>query len=92
MLHDLFRDEPHVESLQQMMPAVRAERDAVRALLMRGRPERGRRRVRVAAAIGHAVDFGAWRSLARGDLDDVEAVELMVELVRAAGASRGKLR
>jgi hypothetical protein len=26
------------------------------------------------------------------DLDDVEAVELMVELVRAAGASRGKLR
>jgi AcrR family transcriptional regulator len=41
MLHNLFRDEPHVESLQQMMPAVRAERDAVRALLMRGRPGRG---------------------------------------------------
>jgi hypothetical protein len=64
--------------------------DAVRELLMLGRRERGRRRVRVAAVVAHAADFGAWRSLAGGGLGDDEIAELMVELARAA--SHGKLR
>ena len=39
----------------------------------------------VAAVIGHALDFQAWRSLAvRQGLDDSAIVELMVELVEAA--------
>ena len=45
----------------------------------------------VAAAVSHAIAFETWRSLARGGLDDEEIVELMVALVRAAGAPRGKL-
>jgi hypothetical protein len=39
----------------------------------------------------HALDFDAWRSLARGGLDDDEIAELMVALVRAASEPRGKL-
>jgi AcrR family transcriptional regulator len=92
MLVNLFRDEPHVESLRQMLPAVRDHLDAVADLLVKGRPERGRPRARVAAAIGHALDFAAWRSLALRGLDDTEIADLMIALVRAAGGSHGKLR
>jgi hypothetical protein len=91
MIANLFRDEPHVETLQQMLPPMRAQFAAVGDVLLRGRRERGRRRERVAAALGHAVDFDAWRSLAGRGLNDDEIVELMVALVRAAGAPRGKL-
>jgi AcrR family transcriptional regulator len=92
MMANLYRDEPYVETLQRMLRPMRAQLSAIGDLLLRGRPERGRRRVRVAAALAHAVDFDAWRSLARGGLDDEEIVELMVALVRAAAEPRGKLR
>lgn len=40
---------------------------------------------RLAAAIGHALRFDTWRSLAHaGGLDDATAAELMVDLARAA--------
>ena len=39
--------------------------------------------VRLRAVIGHALEFGTWRSLARTQrLGDVEAAELMVRLAR----------
>jgi len=91
MIANLYRDEPYVETLRGMVGPIRAQLSAIADLLIKGRPERGRRRVRVAAALGHAVGFEPWRSLARGGLDDDEIVELMVALVRAAGAPRGKL-
>jgi len=91
MIANLFRDEPHVETLGHMVPAMRAELAGIAELLMKGRRERGRRRVRVAAAVAHAVDFDAWRSLAGRGLDDAEIADLMVGLVRAAAAPRGKL-
>jgi AcrR family transcriptional regulator len=91
MLVNLYRDEPHVQTLQGMLQPMRAQLAAIRDLLLKGRSERGRRRARVAAALGHAVDFEAWRSLARGGLVDEEIADLMVALVRAAAASRGKL-
>lgn len=44
---------------------------------------RGRRRRLLLAAIGHALAFETWHSLVRGQgLQDSEAVELMVRLVR----------
>jgi AcrR family transcriptional regulator len=56
------------------------------AVLMRGRPQRGRRRERVAASIGHAVSFPTWRSLVlQQGLPEDDAVELMMGLVAAAG-------
>jgi len=37
------------------------------------------------AALGHALDFLTWRSLVRQQgLDDEQAVELMVKMVRCA--------
>lgn len=50
--------------------------------LDRGWTARGRRRARLRALLGHALDFTTWRSLARNQgLDDDAAVELMVGLV-----------
>ena len=50
--------------------------------LVRGRRERGRRRERVAAAIGHALAFSTWTSLTEEqDLSDEEAIELMCGMV-----------
>lgn len=55
--------------------------DAIRRALLRGRP----RRRAVRAAIGHALAFSTWRSLARNQqLDDSQAVDLMCRLVSAA--------
>lgn len=54
-----------------------------RDVLARGRRARGKRRRELVAAIGHALDFNTWRSLVRQQgLDDEQAVELMVRLVR----------
>jgi AcrR family transcriptional regulator len=55
--------------------------DATSSALSRGRP----RRRAVRAAIGHALAFSTWRSLARDQqLDDEQAVELMCRLIAAA--------
>ena len=93
------RLEPLLENVQRdaaVMPLV-AEMDGyrvryleeVRAVLLAGRPGRGRARTR--RAIGHALEFGTWRSLVRGQgCSGDEAVELMLTLVGALtpGASR----
>jgi AcrR family transcriptional regulator len=91
MVANVLRDEPYVETLAPLLRPMHALMAAIAGVLLKGRPERGRRHMRVAAALAHAVDFDAWRSLARGGLDDDEIVELMVALVRAAAAPRGKL-
>lgn len=60
-----------------------------RGTLARGWRVRGRGRARLAAAIGHALEFGTWRSLVREQgLERDEAVELMARLVRGAAAAR----
>jgi AcrR family transcriptional regulator len=54
---------------------------AIQTALLRGRP----RRRAVRAAVGHALAFTTWRSLARDQgLDDRQAAELMCRLVAAA--------
>jgi AcrR family transcriptional regulator len=53
--------------------------------LMTGRRERGRARVRTAAAVGHAISFVTWRSLVReGSLTSEEAADLMEAVLGAA--------
>jgi AcrR family transcriptional regulator len=82
MMVNLHRD-------QALMPTVKASFSrfgdylaAGRETLMRGR--RSRKDVR--AAIGHALAFSTWRSLARDqELDDPAAAALMCRLVAAAG-------
>ncbi len=61
-------------------------------VLMSGRPERGRARARVSAAIGHAIGFPTWRSLVREQgLRDAEAVALLAAMIDAAGATCAQL-
>jgi len=91
MVANVLRDEPYVETLAPLLHPMHELMTAIAGVLLKGRPQRGRRRMHVAAAVAHALTFDAWRSLARGGLDDEEIVELMVALVRAAGAPRGKL-
>ena len=60
---------------------------------MRGRRCRGSSRRRVAAAIGHALSFPTWRSLAREQgLSDRQAAELMCRLVTVAADAAAPVR
>ena len=72
-----------------MAPTVERVRAGIAAMvdtLMKGRPERGRRRRRVLGAIRHATAFGTWYSLTReGELGDDEAIDAMLGAVAAAG-------
>lgn len=52
-------------------------------VLADGWGRRGRRARRLRAAIGHALDYFAWRSLRRQGLTNDDTAELMVRLVRA---------
>jgi hypothetical protein len=57
----------------------------VRDQVMRGRPVRGRRREDARAAVGHALAYTTWRSLAREQgLPDERAAALMCALVKGA--------
>jgi AcrR family transcriptional regulator len=57
----------------------------VHVALMAGRRERGRTRLRIAGAIGHAINFHTWRSLVREQqLSADEAIALMTATVHAA--------
>jgi AcrR family transcriptional regulator len=81
MWFNILRDEPLVPVISVPLGGYRAYLDAVRDVLAAGR----RRRRRVRAAIGHALAFPTWRSLAREQgLDDDDAAELMRGLVATA--------
>jgi AcrR family transcriptional regulator len=82
MMENLVRDEPVSELVRENFAAYHGYIDVSREALMRGRKSRGRARTRERAAIGHALAFPTWRSLALDEgLDDEQAAELMVRLV-----------
>jgi AcrR family transcriptional regulator len=82
MMENLVRDEPVSELVRENFAAYHGYIDVSREALMRGRGSRGRARARERAAIGHALAFPTWRSLALDEgLDDAQAAELMVRLV-----------
>ena len=81
MLDNLVRDEALMPTVRWTFEGFRAYLAGTRDVLMAGR--RGRKRQR--AAIGHALAFGTWRSLAREqELDDRQAADLMCRLVAAS--------
>ncbi len=87
MLDNVFRDAPLVSALRPPVEGFQRQLSVMHATLMRGRPQRGRRRARVGAAVGLAIGFGAWSSLVRENgLDSAQAVDLMAAMVAAAGA------
>ena len=85
MMENLIRDEPVSELVQHHFAAYHGYIDAARDVLLRGRRARGRARTRERAAIGHALAFTTWRSLALDEgLDDAQAAALMTSLVECA--------
>jgi AcrR family transcriptional regulator len=84
MYESLFRDESLVPAVERRLRDFHGYLEAVRDVLLKGR---GRATRRMRAAIGHAVSFGTWRSLAQEQqLAPEDSVALMCRLV--AGASR----
>jgi AcrR family transcriptional regulator len=85
MMENILRDEEAMPIVKQMFAGFRGYLEDARKTLMAGRGQRGRPRGRVSAAIGHALHFNTWDSLAREQgLDDSEAAELMCRLVAGA--------
>jgi hypothetical protein len=85
MMENLYRDEPLMPTVARSFSRFREYLTAAAETLVRGRPARGRARRRVRAAIGHALSFSTWRSLARDqELDDATAAGLMARFVQAA--------
>ena len=84
MMENLIRDELVSEVVRENFARYHQYLEAARQALMRGRRSRGRARTRERAAIGHALAFATWRSLALDEgLDDAQAAELMVRLAAA---------
>jgi AcrR family transcriptional regulator len=85
MFMNVFRDAALVPAMSGAIE-VRVQRfEAFVAELLRGRPERGRARKRVQAAIAHALSFATWQALTRqGGLTDDEAVAIAAGMVDAA--------
>ena len=93
MIANLIRDEATNENVRRHFGAFHGYMDAARDILMKGRRERGQTRVRVRAAIGHALAFETWRSLVREQaLGNAQAAMLMSGFIRAAGGTRAAAR
>jgi AcrR family transcriptional regulator len=89
MISNLLRDEQTSETVRRRFSGFHDYMDAARDVVMKGRPERGQARVRVRAAVGHALDFATWRSLVREQgLGNSQAVDLMSAMVSAAAERR----
>ena len=85
MMANLLRDSATVPIVGELLGRYRGYLEAARGVLMAGRSVRGGARRRTKAAIGHALAFTTWRSLAREqELDDAPAAQLMCRLVEAA--------
>ena len=84
MMDNLHRDE-EIPVVKRLFTPFRNYLASARDVLLRGRPERGRRRDESRAAIGHALGYPTWRSLTREQgLDDPQAAAMMCGLVSAA--------
>jgi AcrR family transcriptional regulator len=93
MMENLLRDEERVAVVKRLFSAYHHYLAAAREILLRGRPVRGRRRDEARAAIGHALAFATWQSLAREQgLDNSQAVGLMGGLVRSGACRSSKPR
>jgi len=89
MLEKTTRDVATVPALRSSMEAIAAWFEAATEVLVKGRPERGTRRRRVRAAIGHALSFETWRSLVgQQGLSQEEAVDLIAGLSRSSRPTR----
>jgi AcrR family transcriptional regulator len=88
MMANIHRDEESMPIVRQMMHAYRRYLADARETLMAGRPLNPSTRRRVRAAIGLALAFPVWRSLAfEQALKDADCTELMCMWVATARAN-----
>jgi AcrR family transcriptional regulator len=86
MIQNVTRDIPLVPAMAKPVARRLAYLESVVEAIVTGRPERGRARRRVKAAVGHATSFATWQSLVRQqDVDESEAVAMMAAMVEASG-------
>ncbi len=88
MYTSLLRDELLVPSVERRLGGFRGYLRVIEDTLMTGRGLRGGAARRTRAAIGHALAFGTWRSLAREHrLDHADAIALMCTLAEGAATA-----
>jgi AcrR family transcriptional regulator len=93
MMSNILRDEATMPIVQRMLGGYRDYLAAARDTLMSGKGVRGPAHQRVLAAIGHALTFGTWRSLATEQkLADTQVADLMCRLVAAAAERSARRR
>jgi AcrR family transcriptional regulator len=86
MLDNLFRDAAIVPQVRERFAGLRGYFAAACDTLMAGRALRGAAHRRTRAAVGHAISFSTWRSLAREQgLSDAQAAALVRRFVATAG-------
>ena len=86
---NILRDLPTMPALIEANAPVVELWARMTELLSEGWGAKGRRKQLVQAVAAHALDFHAWRQLARdGQLTDAEIVELMTSLFRSAAGAR----
>ena len=92
MMSNVLRDEATMPIVRRILDGYRDYLDAARDALLSGRGVREpARRRQVRAAVGHALTFGTWRSLAREQgLTDAHAAGLMCRMVAAASGASGR--
>lgn len=92
LLDNVERDLPVVPILREINAYRVQYLEGVRETLLAGWPARGHARTRLCRAIGHALDFRTWQSLARDqECGAEEAVQLMVSFVGAASRAEARL-
>jgi AcrR family transcriptional regulator len=88
VLTHAVRDVPQLPALAAVLNPWEEFVGRVREELIEGWEVAGPARVRLSAAIAHALRFETWRSLARAEaLGDAEAADLMVTLAQVAASS-----
>lgn len=88
MTANILRDAPSMPALAATLEGMPAFYRAARELLAEGFYAAPTPRPLLLAAIGHALDFETWRSLARRQgLADEQAVELMVDFITGLAAT-----
>jgi AcrR family transcriptional regulator len=93
MMSNILRDETTMPIVKKMLSGYHDYLNGALDTLRSGWRGRRRARSRVLAAIGHALAFGTWRSLAREqELTDSQAADLMCLLVAAAAGSSARRR
>ena len=79
---NIERDAPFMKMPDFGGRTIQSDRAVLAERLSSQFPPTGRARLLVRAAVGHALEFGTWRTLTQpNDLSDEDAVDLMTDLV-----------